>query len=291
MSSQPQPVEIPQQVIDYLASEQTMTLATSTPGGIPYATSYLYVNDGPTLYFWSRSTTIASRHIELNPMVAFTIDSYSGDLSELRGVQGTGECSVILSGLEIARVADLFGQRFPDLAPGSTMSISFFRIVPTNLAYIDNTREGASAAAGTFGAEFHKQRAYSVFAGLPNDPVDTITAEMRSVRHSAGEVISRSGGPADKFFVVVEGEVEVEQPEGAESGDGPQVLGPGSFFGEVSILRDTPRIATLKARTDVALLAMERDEFQAMVAQALGTTADFADVLRARLRALSSSAA
>jgi CRP-like cAMP-binding protein len=63
------------------------------------------------------------------------------------------------------------------------------------------------------------------------------------------------------------------------------LLGPGRFFGEISILRDTPRVFTLVARTDVVLLSMERDEFQELVAQSLGTTGDFADVLRSRLRA------
>ncbi len=281
MSSQ-QHVEVPQRVIDFLASEKTMTLATATPGGVPYATTYLYVNDGPTVYFWSRSTTTTARHVEQNPMVAFTVDSYSGDLRDVRGVQGQGECSVLLDGLEIARVADLFGQRFPDLQPGTTMSISFFRIVPTNINYIDNTEDGASAAAGAFGAEFHQQRAFSIFDDLPVEQVDTIVAEMRSVRHPPGETIVRAGGPADKFFVVVEGEVEMS----TEDGSPPVVLGPGQFFGEMSILRDTPRVSTLRARTDATLLAMERDEFRAMVAQALSTTAGFDKVIAARLRAL-----
>ncbi len=281
MSSQQQ-VEVPQRVIDFLASEKTMTLATATPGGVPYATTYLYVNDGPTVYFWSRSTTTTARHVEQNPMVAFTIDSYSGDLRDVRGVQGQGECSVLLDGLEIARVADLFGRRFPDLQPGTTMSISFFRVVPTNINYIDNTEDGASAAAGAFGAEFHQQRAFSIFDDLPVEQVDTIVAEMRSVRHPAGETIVRAGGPADKFFVVVDGEVEMS----ADDGSTPVVLGPGQFFGEMSILRDTPRVSTLRARTDATLLAMERDEFRGMVAQALSTTAGFDRVIAARLRAL-----
>ncbi len=172
MTSQ-QSVDVPQKVIVYLASEKTMTLATATPGGVPHATTLLYVNDGPTIYFWSRSNTTVARHIEQNPLVAFTIDTYADDLRHVRGVQGNGACSVILSEVEIARVADLFGQRFPDLQPGTTMSISFFRIVPNNLSYIDNTEDGAAAAPGAFGAEFHKQSAFSIFSDLPVEQVET----------------------------------------------------------------------------------------------------------------------
>jgi uncharacterized protein YhbP (UPF0306 family) len=283
MTSQQESVDVPQKVIDYLASEETMTLASASPGGVPYATTLLYVNDGPSIYFWSRSNTIAARHIEQNPMVAFAIDTYRGDLRHVQGVQGTGECSIILSGVEIARVADLFGQRFPDLQPGTTMSISFFRIVPTNINYIDNTQDGAAAAEGAFGAEFHKQRAFSIFTGLPVQGAEAIVAEMRTVKHSAGDVIVRAGGPADKFLIVVEGEVDAFAEDGSQP---PQLLGPGRFFGEMAILRDTPRVSTLTARTDVTLLAMERDAFKDMVAQSLGTTADFDQIIAARLKAL-----
>jgi len=283
VTTQQQPVEVPQNVIDYLASEKTMTLATATPAGVPYATTFLYVNEGPNIYFWTRASTTTARHIEQNPSVAFTIDTYSDDLRHVRGVQGTGECSVLLSGREIARVAALFGQRFPDLQPGTTMSISFFRIVPINLSYIDNTEEGASAPQGTFGAEFHKERSFSVFADLPVQLVDTVGAEMRTTHHKAGEVIARAGSPADKFMILVDGQI---QASGEAENEAPVVLGPGRFFGEMSILRDEPRTATLTAKTDVTILAMERDAFRDMVAQSLGTTADFNQLVAARLKSL-----
>jgi len=284
MSTREQPIAVPPKVIEYLASERTMTLATSTPGGVPYANTFLYVNDGPTLIFWSRSSAASARHVEQNPLVAFTIDTYAGDLTKIRGVQGTGECSVILSGMEIARVADLFGQRFPDLQPGATISISFFRVVPTTITYIDNTSDGAESAAGTFGAEFHKQDAFSVFSDLPVEPVENIEAEMRTRTYPAGEVIVDAGGPADKFFIIVDGEAEVLSEDGSRP---VAALGPGRFFGEIAILRDTPRTATVRARTDVTIMSMERDEFRGMMAQALGTTGDFDKVIAARLRDLS----
>ena len=283
--SQEQTVEVPQQVIDYLASEKTMTLATATPGGVPYATTLLYVSDGPTIYFWSRASSTAAQHVDQNPVVAFTIDTYGDNLQHVRGVQGTGECSVLLNGVEIARVAELFGEKFPDLQPGATVSISFFRIAPTSLNYIDNTEEGAAAAAGTFGAEFHIQRRFSIFDELPSQQVDTVEAEMRTLQRPAGDVIVHAGGPADKFLIVVSGELEVTN-EG--SGAEPVVLGPGRFFGETAILRNAPRATTVRARTDVTLLTMERDAFRDMVAQALGTTGNFDQILAARLKALAS---
>jgi len=105
---------------------------------------------------------------------------------------------------------------------------------------------------------------------------------MRMVRYSAGDVIVRAGGPADKFVLIVEGEAELTQ----EDGSPPVTLGPGRFYGEMAILRDEPRSGTLSARTDVTLMTLDRDAFRDMVAQSLGTTADFTQLVAARLKAL-----
>src|SRR5437763_13070650 len=102
MSAGPTALDVPQQVLEYLGESHTLTLATASPAGVPRASTFLYVNDGPTLYFWSRPTTITARHIAQNPVVSFTIDGYSEDLNQTRGVQGVGECSVLLSGEQIA---------------------------------------------------------------------------------------------------------------------------------------------------------------------------------------------
>jgi uncharacterized protein YhbP (UPF0306 family) len=276
-------LDVPSEVLDYLRDHKTLTLATASPSGVPRASTFLYVSDGPTLYFWTRATTITARQIEQNPVVSFTIDDYTEDLSKTRGVQGTGEASVLLSGEQIARVADLFGQRFPALSPGSTMSISFFRITPTELQFIDNTtaRSGGSSE-GTFGAEFHREQSYSVIMDLPTRTGETITASLQSLDVAAGATIVRQGAPADKFFIIVEGEAElVRDEEGQEKHVAS--LGSGQLFGEVAIMRDQPRAATARAKSDTRLLALERDTFRDLIAQAMQLVPDFDRIVRGRL--------
>ncbi len=276
---------VPQQVLDFLTQNHTLTLATASPAAVPRASTFLYVNEGPTLYFWTRATTITARQIQQNPVVAFTIDSYSSDLHQTQGVQGIGEASVLLSGEQIARVADLFGQKFPTLSPGSTMSISFFRITATELQLIDNTSAAPSSgrgAPGTFGAEFHRERSYSVISNLPTLAADRITATLASVEVPAGQEIVKQGNPADKFFIVIAGEAEVVREE---QGSERQIatLTPGQLYGEVAIMRDQPRSATVRARTDTRLLALDRNAFRDLIAQSMELTPDFPELIRARL--------
>ena len=182
-------------------------------------------------------------------------------------------------------MADLFGQKFPDLSPGATMSISFFRIVPTDLQFIDNA-QGADSPEGTFGAEFHTERAYSVYDDLPLELPESIVAPMNTITADAGEVIVRQGGPADKFFVLVDGEVEIRDQGEAEG----TTLGPGHFFGELSIMLDRPRSATVTATKPTTLLSLERDTFRDLVAQSLGTTGEFDKVITSRLSAMADDA-
>ncbi len=274
--------ELPGPVLDYIGEQNTLTLATASPTGAPHAATFLYVNDGPSLYFWSRSSTVSSKHIEQNPMVAFTIDEYTTDLNQTRGVQGTGECSVLLSGEQIARVADLFGRKFPTLSPGATMSISFYRITPTEIQFIDNKKSSGAAREGVFGAEFHRERSYSVFGGLPTQTAQAISASLQLVDAEPDSVVARQGGPADKFFIVVEGELEVTREEGGSS-ETVNTLGPGDLFGEMAILFDKPRGTSARATKPTKLLVMDGATFRSVVAQSLGTTPDFDQIIRDRL--------
>lgn len=273
--------QLPGPVLEYLREHNTLTLATASGSGIPRAATFLYVNEGPSLYFWSKGSAISARHIQQNPMVAFTVDEYATDLTQTRGVQGMGQCSVILDGTEVARVADLFGQKFPALAPGATMSISFFRITPTEIEFIDNTGS-ITAQAGVFGAEFHRERSFSVLAALPPQSATTISASLQHLNAEADTVIARQGGPADKFFIVIDGEIEITREEGGST-QTVNTLGPGELFGEMAVLFDRPRGASARTTKPSRLLVMDGPTFRDIVAQALGTTADFDQVIRERL--------
>jgi CRP-like cAMP-binding protein len=271
------PLDVPPRVLGFLADHTTLTLATASPSGVPRATDLRYVNDGLTLYLWTRSEAWTAKQIEQNPLVSFTISD------EAAGLQGSGEARVLLAGDQVARAIELFSDKFPAALGSSTMNISFFRIVPSDVKLVDENYGGGRGETHLFsGAEYTVDHVYNAISDLPAEEFGLIAGKLQRVRASAGEVIARQGAPADKFFVVLDGEIAVTRDEDGEA-EPVTTLGPGDFFGEIAVLRDTPRSATLAASSDCELLAMERDAFRSIVAQSLGTVADFDRILRERL--------
>jgi uncharacterized protein YhbP (UPF0306 family) len=274
-------LDVPKHVLDYLADQATLTLATAAAGGVPRATTLTYANEGPVLYVWMRPETTTARQMEQNPVVAFAIDEYSADWRETKGVQATADAQVVLNPGEVERARGLFEQKYPTLAGTLGANVSFFRLTPTELQFIDNTSAG-DAEAGHGGVAYHRNLVYSVFRDMPQQDMETIEAQLETVEYDEGDVIVRQGAPADTFFIIVDGEVEVVRED-----DGKQrtlaTLKRGQFFGEMAILRDTPRMATVRALTPTTLFAMPRDAFQGLVAGSMGTTRDFDRVIQQRL--------
>jgi nitroimidazol reductase NimA-like FMN-containing flavoprotein (pyridoxamine 5'-phosphate oxidase superfamily) len=282
MGGEASAVDVPPHVLEYLRGHQTLTLATASPGGVPRAATLTYVNDGATFYIWTRPDTTTAKHIEQNPVVSFAIDDYADDWRRTQGVQANGECRVVLSPAEARRIVHLFADKFPHVAGEQVPSnVLFFRIEPTHVAFIDSAQAGGREDQA-IGLDYSSEVVYNVFRSLPREEAAAVAGELQPVQYDQGSEIVREGAPADKFFIIVDGEVEV-----VRDADGQEqrlaTMGKGQFFGEIAILRDMPRSATVRAVTAVTLLAMERDTFRNLVAQSLGTTQDFDAVVRERL--------
>jgi CRP-like cAMP-binding protein len=103
-------------------------------------------------------------------------------------------------------------------------------------------------------------RGLPMFAPLPGPSLEHLAGSLRALRVRAGEEIVREGEPGDHFYVIASGEVDVRV-----GGRPTSELGPGDYFGEIALLREVPRTATVVARTDVELFTLDRDEFVAAV--------------------------
>jgi len=95
-----------------------------------------------------------------------------------------------------------------------------------------------------------------LFAGLSSEVLEALVDNLALVSLDPDQQLFREGDPGDALYVIVEGEVAVmtEGPPRVEM----QRLGPGSFIGEVALLTDQPRSATVIAATPAELLRIDR---------------------------------
>ncbi len=116
-----------------------------------------------------------------------------------------------------------------------------------------------------------------LFAGLPPAALERLIDRMGLVELADGDVLFRQGDPGDSLYVVADGGVAVisEGPPRQEL----TRMGPGSFFGEVALVTEEPRSATIVATGETQLLSVGRDAVRMLVA-------DYPDVLPVILRFL-----
>ncbi|HEX8857299.1 MAG TPA: redoxin domain-containing protein [Thermoleophilaceae bacterium] len=128
-----------------------------------------------------------------------------------------------------------------------------------------------------------------VFPSLTGPALDSLAERAEKVSVVAGDTIVAEGDPADRFYVIAKGEVAVTRrgPEGQEIELA--TLGPGQFFGEVGLLAETRRTATVRAVADVELLALSWQEFQAALEQSDRAKRDFSEIVHERLAGASAS--
>ena len=108
-------------------------------------------------------------------------------------------------------------------------------------------------------AELALVDAVPMFAPLSIAAKEYMARRLVSVPVSAGDVVIRAGDPGDRFYIVSDGEFDV-----LADGAG-RKLGGGDYFGEIALLRDVPRTATVRAFVDGQLYALERADFLAAV--------------------------
>jgi CRP-like cAMP-binding protein/Zn-dependent protease len=117
-------------------------------------------------------------------------------------------------------------------------------------------------------------RELSVFGGLDADQLNTILEHGEWITATPGDELVTEGASGDRFYAIEAGRAEVLR-DGRSVG----VLGKGRYFGEVALLRDVPRTATVVARTPMRLFALDREGFELVVAGAFrrGTLRPAAD--------------
>ncbi len=122
-----------------------------------------------------------------------------------------------------------------------------------------------------------------VFPDLVGPELESLGGTARKVAFAAGETIVAEGDPADRFYVIAHGEVAISRRTPAGDETKLAKLGRGQFFGEVGILAETRRTATVRAVGEVELIALSWHEFQQTLERSDRAERDFSEIARERI--------
>ncbi len=127
----------------------------------------------------------------------------------------------------------------------------------------------------------------AIFEGLAEADVELLLAITRTRELAAGEVLFRKGDPGNQLYGVLEGRLRVFGE--AETGDDVTFayMDPGEVVGEIALLDQSPRSATVAALDPTRLLSLHRDEFLPLLDSHPRVAVQLAAVLAGRLRKLS----
>jgi CRP-like cAMP-binding protein len=105
-------------------------------------------------------------------------------------------------------------------------------------------------------------KAAPLFQGLSKKELTELARQSEDLEVSVGHVLTKEGDTGQEFFVLVEGTVDVTV-KGKSLGE----RGAGEFLGEIALLEDTKRTATVTAKTPLRLFVLTRQDFRRLVDQ------------------------
>jgi len=191
-------------------------------------------------------------------------------LARVFGVLHSLFYATVAAGAILAPVLiDAVGVRWALVIVGSLLPI-LSAITRAGLADLDSTP--------VYERELELLRSIPIFTPLSPPVLEHLASHLVPVHARAGEEIVRKGDPGDRFYIVADGEVEILLDEGP-----PRRQGPGSYFGEIALVRDVPRTATVRSVTDAQLYALDREEFLGAVTGHAGSAQAAEAVVGSRL--------
>lgn len=124
------------------------------------------------------------------------------------------------------------------------------------------------------------------FPSLTQQQLIWVTSKLQPRRYPAGSVIIRKGEPADRFYIVTKGQVEVilHAPDGQEFTV--SRIDSGQYFGEIALMNGGVSMATVRAAagSDVEVAALERESFTRLITESGATKEEIDRVAHERLR-------
>ncbi len=124
------------------------------------------------------------------------------------------------------------------------------------------------------------------FAGLADDELREMASLMRLCTYPSGHILCHEGAHEYIFYIIADGEAVITKRIGDDEGE--RILrtaGKGDLVGEMSLIQNAPRAATVCATTEIAVLEMEKKDFEAMLGRSPLMALDIIRITLDRMRA------
>lgn len=106
-----------------------------------------------------------------------------------------------------------------------------------------------------------------LFRDLAAEDLGKFLAECQEEKLGPQVLVFREGDEPDRFYVLLEGQVEIWKDYGTDYADILAIRGPGACFGEMSLIDELPRSATIRTTTPVRLVSLEKPHFRKVIEQ------------------------
>jgi thioredoxin reductase (NADPH) len=133
------------------------------------------------------------------------------------------------------------------------------------------------ATTAVLHAERYIEELKDIERAFPSEPKAVAAETARRadlLTFAPGEVVVAEGQPADRFYMIIRGEAVASHREP----DGEEVVlntfGPGEYFGEIGLLNDTPRQATVRAKTPLEVMALDQATFARLMQSSQATATE-----------------
>jgi uncharacterized protein YhbP (UPF0306 family) len=144
------PDELKQEILRYIETHNTMTLATSM-GDVPWAATVFYASDHFKLYFFSAPDSRHGQNLAANPRVGVTIQEDYRDWREIKGIQLEGTVKIVDSLTQKAKAMAAYARKYPKIIQLFTnpangifyqafLKVKFYCITPKKLFFVNNEK-------------------------------------------------------------------------------------------------------------------------------------------------------
>jgi predicted MFS family arabinose efflux permease len=172
-------------------------------------------------------------------------DAVAGSFSILEGLMDLG----LALGAVLVRIALAIGGVKAALFAPAVIAVVLIGGLWRRLREIDTS-------ANIPQVEIQLLRSISIFAALPAPSLEGMARELEAMEVSSGTAVITEGESGDRYYAVADGELAISR-----DGQVVQVVSRGEGFGEIALIRDVPRQASVAAVTDVLLYSLQKEVF------------------------------